>query len=304
MCIRDRATAFLNPGNANGACVGDIDNDGDMDVFLPTADQSNRLYISQLSDTGELSYKDISLTSGISHKSGARGCAMGDFDNDGLIDIYVNNGGFQDTLINDVIETLPIFVQFYIAIEPDVNKLFRNNGDLTFSDLTWRARASGYAFGSGVGAGDIDDDGFLDLYIGTGDPDYRSIQPNRMFINDNGQAFKDVTFESRLGHLQKGHGVSFADIDQDGDLDIHAVMGGAYEGSVYQNTLYENPGNWNTNWIGLSLHGSQSNALAIGARIEIVLENGISIHRTVSSGGSFGGNPFQQMIGIGENNKI
>ena len=159
------ATAFLNPGNANGACVGDIDNDGDMDVFLPTADQSNRLYISQLSDTGELSYKDISLTSGISHKSGARGCAMGDFDNDGLLDIYVNNGGFQDTLINDVIETLPIFVQFYIAIEPDVNKLFRNNGDLTFSDLTWRARASGYAIGSGVGAADIDDDGFLDLFF-------------------------------------------------------------------------------------------------------------------------------------------
>ena len=68
---------------------------------------------------------------------------MGDFDNDGLIDIYVNNGGLADTLINDVID-IPIFVQFYIAIEPDVNKLFRNNGDLTFSDLTWRSRASGY----------------------------------------------------------------------------------------------------------------------------------------------------------------
>ena len=60
---------------------------------------------------------------------------------------------------------MPIFVQFYIAIEPDVNKLFRNNGDLTFSDLTWRARASGYGIGSGVGAADIDDDGFLDLFF-------------------------------------------------------------------------------------------------------------------------------------------
>mgnify|MGYP003963701453 FL=1 len=106
-------TVFLNPGNANGACIGDIDNDGDMDVFLPTADQSNRLYISLLSDTGSLSYKDISLSSGIDHKSGARGCTMGDFDNDGLIDIYVNNGGLQNTLINDVIN-LPIFVQFYV----------------------------------------------------------------------------------------------------------------------------------------------------------------------------------------------
>ena len=155
---------FLNPGNANGACIGDIDNDGDMDVFLSTSDQANRLYISLLKDTGQLSYKDITLTSGVSHKSGARGCAMGDFDNDGLIDIYVNNGGLADTLINDVID-IPIFVQFYIAIEPDVNKLFRNNGDLTFSDLTWRSRSSGYGVGSGVGTADLDEDGFLDIFF-------------------------------------------------------------------------------------------------------------------------------------------
>ena len=155
---------FLNPGNANGACIGDIDNDGDMDVFLPTSDQANRLYISLLKDTGQLSYKDITLTSGVSNKSGARGCAMGDFDNDGLIDIYVNNGGLADTLINVVID-IPIFVQFYIAIEPDVNKLFRNNGDLTFSDLAWRSRASGYGVGSGVGTADLDEDGFLDIFF-------------------------------------------------------------------------------------------------------------------------------------------
>ena len=120
------ASAFLNPGNANGACIGDIDNDGDMDVFLPMADQSNRLYINQLIETGTLFFTDITMTSGVQHQSGARGCAMGDFDNDGLIDIYVNNGGLQNTLINDIID-MPIFVQFYIAIEPAYNKLFRNN---------------------------------------------------------------------------------------------------------------------------------------------------------------------------------
>ena len=158
------ASAFLNPGNANGACIGDIDNDGDMDVFLPTADQSNRLYISQLIDTGDLFFKDITLTSGIDHKSGARGCAMGDFDNDGLIDIYVNNGGLQNTLINDIID-MPIFVQFYIAIEPAYNKLFRNNGNLTFSDVTNQSGAEGFGVGSGVGAADINDDGFLDLFF-------------------------------------------------------------------------------------------------------------------------------------------
>ena len=182
-------TVFLNPGNANGACIGDIDNDGDMDVFLPTADQSNRLYISLLSDTGSLSYKDISLSSGIDHKSGARGCTMGDFDNDGLIDIYVNNGGLQNTLINDVIN-LPIFVQFYIAIEPAYNKLFQNNGDLTFSDVTKTSGTEVLGIGSGVGNADLDDDGFLDLFL-----------TNRTFYNSD----KQIT-ESDRNYLLRNKG--------------------------------------------------------------------------------------------------
>ena len=183
-------------------------------------------------------------------------------------------------------------------------RLYKNNRDGTFSNVTIETNMNHPLLTMGSNYGDINNDGFLDIYLGTGDPDYRSIQPNRMFVNNNGTTFDDVTFHGRFGHLQKGHGVSFADIDGDGDQDVHAVMGGAYEGSVYQNTLYENPGNWLNNWIGISLHGSKSNSLSIGVRIEIVLNNGESIYRTVSSGGSFGGNPFKQMIGIGKNNKI
>ena len=156
---------FLNPGNANGACIGDLDNDGDMDVFLPTADQANRLFISKLADSGKLTYRDVTLNSGIGDREGARGCAMADFDNDGFLDIYVNNGGLSDVLVNDVLTSMPIFVQFYIAWEPASNRLYRNNGDLTFSDVTENSGAQGYGIGSGVGAADVNEDGFPDLFV-------------------------------------------------------------------------------------------------------------------------------------------
>jgi hypothetical protein len=157
--------AFLNPGNANGACIGDIDNDGDLDFYLPTADQANRLIISKLSDTGEVRFEDITLTSGTGDPGGARGCTMADFDNDGWIDIYVNNGGLSNVLINDVISQMPMFVQFYIAWEPAYNKLYRNNGDLTFTDVTEGSGAEGFGIGSGVGAADFNGDGFPDLFL-------------------------------------------------------------------------------------------------------------------------------------------
>lgn len=157
--------AFLNPGNANGACIGDIDNDSDLDFYLPTADQANRLIVSQLSDTGEVNFKDITLSSGTGDVGGSRGCTMADFNNDGWIDIYVNNGGLSNVLINDVISQMPSFVQFYIAWEPAENKLYMNNGDLTFTDVTVGSGAEGYGIGSGVGAADINMDGFPDLVV-------------------------------------------------------------------------------------------------------------------------------------------
>jgi hypothetical protein len=156
--------AFLNPGNANGACIGDIDNDGDMDFFLPTADQANRLIVSELAETGSATFTDITHTSGVGDMDGARGCAMADFDNDGLLDIYVNNGGPSDVLINDVID-MPVFVQFYIAWEPAGNRLYRNNGDRTFTDVVAGSGAESVGVGSGVGAADLNDDGYPDLVV-------------------------------------------------------------------------------------------------------------------------------------------
>lgn len=117
----------------------------------------------------------------------------------------------------------------------------------------------------------------------------------------------DVTSAARVGNLQKGHGVSFADLDDDGDEDIFIKMGGAFAGDAYQNSLFLNPGQNKNHWIGISLEGIKTNRAAIGARIKVTLkENGVerAVYRDVNSGGSFGANPLQQHIGVGAATRI
>ena len=118
--------------------------------------------------------------------------------------------------------------------------------------------------------GDLDNDGWLDFYVAPAIPTLSTLIPNRMFRNDGGRRFQDVTTSGGFGHLQKGHGVSFADLDNDGDQDVHVVMGGAYSGDVARNALFLNPGHGN-HWITLKLEGVTSNRAAIGARIRVVV---------------------------------
>jgi hypothetical protein len=153
----------------------------------------------------------------------------------------------------------------------------------------------------GANFGDLDNDGWLDFYLGTGNPDLRTLVPNKMFRNAAGESFQDVTTSGGFGHLQKGHAIAFADLDHDGDQDVYANMGGAFTGDVYRNALFENPGHGNR-WLKLKLEGVTSNRSAIGARIKVVAMTPAgerTIHRTVSTGGSFGANPLRQEIGLG-----
>ena len=180
--------AFLNPGNSNGACLGDIDNDGDMDVYLPNADQANRLIRNDWVEKAQVTFADITLASGAGDMGGARGCTMADYDNDGFMDIYVSNGGPSNSLFNDVVGGLPLSVQFYIAWTPGRNTLLHNNGDNTFTDVTDGSGAEGMGIGTGVASGDINGDGFADIFA-TSRTYYNSgklisaAQQNRLFLN-------------------------------------------------------------------------------------------------------------------------
>lgn len=283
-----------------GVTSGDYNNDGWPDIFISTLNGHKILLKNDGLRTGSIHFTDVSQPAGLSTNTTSTFTTwFWDYDNDGWLDILVCGYEFSKSLA------------WYAASEalhlPVGNSgkiiLFRNNHDETFTDVSEQTGLHNIAFAMGGNFGDIDNDGWLDFYLGTGNPQYTSLVPNKLFKNIAGNRFADVTIPARVGNLQKGHGVSFVDLDNDGDQDIYIDMGGAYVGDAYENALYINPGQNNNHRALISLQGSTCNRPAIGARVKISFtENGIkrNIYRDVNAGGSFGSNPLMQHIGTGQ----
>jgi len=116
---------------------------------------------------------------------------------------------------------------------------------------------------------DFNNDGYLDIVTSS----WGLADQIRYFINNGNGTFSEQTQQAGLtgltgGLIQKGHGVSFADIDNDGDQDIYTTIGGALSGGLFQNALFQNPRNSN-NWIVIQLEGKTANRCAIGSRIHL-----------------------------------
>lgn len=288
------AAGVTNLLGAKAVHWGDIDNDGDPDLYVSNRDGSNRLY----RNDGDGTFTDVAKERGVTHPIEGFPAFFFDRDNDGDLDLFASN---YNTGISHVTAHL---VGAQLPYERP--RLYDNDGSGRFTDV---AKAQGLTYPSlpmGSNFGDLDNDGWLDLYLGTGDTDYETLLPNLAYRNDGGARFVDVTMATGLGHLQKGHGIAFADIDGDGDQDIFAEMGGAYPGDAYGNALFDNPGNGN-HWLTVHLVGTTSNRCAIGARIRVVAREGgkdRSIWRDVNSGGTFGASPLRQAIGLGSADEV
>jgi hypothetical protein len=181
-----------------------------------------------------------------------------------------------------------------------------------FQDVTKEAGLDMVFATMGCNFGDFDNDGYLDMYLGTGDPSLATLVPKRMLRNLGGKRFVEITGSSGTGHLQKGHGVACGDWDRDGNVDIAIELGGATPGDKYHNVLFQNPGQGN-NSLTVKLVGNKTNRAAIGtnraaigARIKAVTagDHPLTAYRHVTSGSSFGANPLEQTIGVGKADKI
>lgn len=297
---RSRETGLAIIGRVKGVAAGDYNNDGRPDLYISRLGESNLLLRNDGAGAdGTWRFTDLTAAAGVAEPLYSFPTWFFDFNNDGWEDIFVS--GFRVSSVGDI--AADYLGRPHSGALP---RLYRNNGDGTFADATSDAGLDTLLLGMGANYGDLDNDGWLDFYVGTGEPSLAMLVPNRMFRNDRGRKFQDVTTSGGFGHLQKGHGISFADLDNDGDQDVYEVIGGAFSGDNYRNVLFENPGHGN-NWLKLKLEGTRANRAAIGARLKIFLNSGNqerTIHRTVSTGGSFGASPLRQEIGVGRASRI
>ena len=277
-------------GFNKGVTAADYDNDGWPDLYVSNLGGTNFLYRNNRNGT----FTELAGGAGVPGPGQGFPTWFFDYDNDGHDDLFVAS------FVTSVDEA----ARSYLRLPRNGNtlKLYRNLGDGSFQDVTRPAGLDRVLMVMGANFGDIDNDGFLDIYLGTGNPSYASLVPSLLLRNKGGQSFADVTAASGTGELHKGHGVAFADLDHDGDQDIVFEVGGATPGDAHALRLFENPGHGN-DWLALKLVGVKTNRDAIGARIAVDIdgEGGRrSVHRSVGNGGSFGAAPLQQHIGLGK----
>ena len=284
-------------GYVKGVVSGDYNNDGRPDLYVSVLAQENLLFRNDgPASGGGWRFTNVGSAAGVTEPLASFGAFFFDYDNDGWPDLFV--AGFNpSTIAGDVAADY-----LGLPVRAPRGRLYRNRGDGTFEDATRAAGVYKVIPTMGLNFGDLDNDGFLDFYLGTGNPDLGTLVPNRMFRNTGRGTFQDVTTAGNFGHLQKGHGICFGDLDEDGDQDVFEVMGGAYQDDKAYSALYENPGNAN-HWLSLELEGVRANRAAMGARIKVTVESAGGprvLHRTVGSGGSFGASPLRQEIGLGD----
>ncbi|HET9275863.1 MAG TPA: CRTAC1 family protein [Gemmatimonadales bacterium] len=290
---------------------GDVNNDGLPDLFASVLHGNNRLYLNRGgSPSAAWHFEEAGAAAGVQMPLASFPSWFWDYDQDGWEDLLVlsydlrHSQSLHEAVAREYLG-LPRAIAYRNATVPvEQSRLYRNRGDGTFADVTREARLDGKVFyPMGSNFGDLDNDGWLDFYLGTGNPDMRSVIPNRMFRGVEGRRFEEVTLDGGFGHLQKGHATAFVDLDRDGDEDVYMVVGGAFEGERFENALFENPGWPRHAWISLALEGRTANRSAIGARVEVVTAEADgtrrTLRRTVRTGGSFGAGSLELHIGLG-----
>ncbi|RKU08643.1 hypothetical protein C6503_22900 [Candidatus Poribacteria bacterium] len=280
--IRDPGGMFL--GKGLGVVAADFDADGNPDLYVANDDTPNYLFYNK----GDGTFAEIAILTGCAYSAdgiaqAGMGVDAGDYNGDSFIDLFVTNFSYE------------------------TNTLYRNNGDGTFTDVSYKARLgeeSYLSLGFGTGFFDADNDGHLDIFVANGHifptvertTDVLSYkQPNQLFWNQGNGTFTEVPFDT---HPAVSRGTLFGDYDNDGDTDLLVTQ---LNGAV---TLFRNESQTANNYLRLKLIGTRSNRDGIGTRITLTIGSE-SQTREVRMGSSYlSSNDPRVLFGIGQRTTV
>jgi enediyne biosynthesis protein E4 len=292
---------------------GDFNNDGWQDIYLADDYGTDRLFLNR----GNGTFREVTEEAiGFDTKKGMN-VDVGDFDNDGWLDIYVTN-------ITD-------------EYMKECNMLWHNNGvdaagKLTFTDLSRETGTCSTLWGWGAKFADFDNDGWLDLFAADGlrsagprnyipvlvemilkpnvdfsdlnswphigDMSWSGYQRKKLFHNLGNQSFKEIAAAAGVDNDLDGRGVAIADFDNDGLLDF--VQSNANQPAL----LYHNKTTGAGHWIELKLVGTRSNRDAIGARVT-VKAGGLTMIREVNGGNGYASQSSTRLqFGLGKATRV
>ena len=253
-------------GKGMGIAVADVNGDGWIDIFIANDTERNLLYLNQ----GNGTFKESALLQGVAYKdSGTAVSAMGadakDYNNDGWPDIFYNDlmGQIWGLFRNER-------GRYFQYVSPSTQLIQLSN--------PWSGWSSGFI--------DYNNDGWKDIYSANGDVDNlaeNAAQPDTMFENVEGKAFRDVSPEMGRDFRRVGfqRGAAFADLNNDGFLDIIVT-------SLHQKPrLLMNSADNGANWLIVELTGTTSNRDAIGTRLKLTTPSGRSLYNHVTTSVGF-----------------
>lgn len=282
---------------AIGIALGDYDRDGDLDILINGLDNApNRLYRNE----GNWRFTEVARKAGlVQPPHNGFVCFFFDYNNDGWPDAMTTSLAAWEAVVEGLKAGAPP------SLHADATRLFRNKGDGTFTDVTMEAGLHPPMGVMGAGIADLDNDGFIDIYFGTGDPQLTRLEPNRVFRNNGDGTFSDLTALTAFARPgNKGHGVAFADFDEDGDLDVYAQLGGHYQGDHAYNAFYRNLQGSRNQWVQVELEGVKSNRFGVGAQVT-VRAGALLVHREMKGSVGFGATePYRLHFGLGQEKRI
>jgi hypothetical protein len=272
-------------GKGLGVVAADFDNDGDMDIYVANDDTPNYLFVNR----GDGTFQEEGVLAGCAYSvdgvaQAGMGVDAGDYNGDGWLDLFVTN------------------------LDYETNACYQNNGDGTFSDVTYEASLGNESYlfvGFGTGFFDADNDGRLDLFVANGHV-LRNVekmtdtltypQRNQLFWNAGDGTFREVSSDTSdfLRRLRVSRGAIFGDYDNDGDLDVVVTNSGQAA------ELWRNDSITGNHWLRVRVVGTKSNRDGYGARLTLTA-GGVSQIREVRAGASYlSSNDPRVLFGLGD----